>query len=81
MSSLPLYMQMVVDKGELQKESSMLCSQLVAEKQHAAVLQVISSDHFQLVRYLCYCCYAHCRHCCHKARVSLFWQIGAVAVK
>lgn len=34
-------MQMAADKGELQKESSMLRSKLVAEKQHAAVLQVI----------------------------------------
>lgn len=34
-------MQMAADKSELQKESSMLRSKLVAEKQHAAVLQVI----------------------------------------
>lgn len=34
-------MQMAADKGELQKESSTLRSKLVAEKQHAAVLQVM----------------------------------------
>ena len=32
--------QMAAVKGELQKETSMLRSELVAEKQHAAVLQV-----------------------------------------
>ena len=35
-----MHMQMAADKGQLQKESSMLRSKLVAEKQHAAVLQV-----------------------------------------
>lgn len=34
-------MQMAADKGELQKETSTLRSKLVAEKQHAAVLQVM----------------------------------------
>lgn len=36
-----LHMQMAADKVELQKESSTLRSKLVAEKQHAAVLQVM----------------------------------------
>ena len=36
-----VHMQMAADKGELQKESRMLRSKLVAEKQHAAVLQVM----------------------------------------
>lgn len=36
-----VHMQMAADKGELEKESSMLRSKLVAEKQHAAVLQVM----------------------------------------
>lgn len=35
-----VHMQMAADKGQLQKESSMLRSKLIAEKQHAAVLQV-----------------------------------------